>query len=340
MQRSENSNAPSVGLPYVNNVWVILGTAAINILLFLLSFWGRQPAYWDLLATALICGAGTSLINVLLTHYFIQQMRRAGQLPAQVPTNRWVRMLPKNKWLLILLFAVVFGVAAALLNAVVIWFFQIGTFRVVQCAVWLGVCSCLLSVKITQFAILRFVQADCALPGQPPQTGDAKVVIPLPKFSAFGAWFNTVTDDFGFNMVVGLLSGGTLIADQNVIITPTTLAGIVISSLVLGVIVTFRMAYPIAKSMYAAWESGSLPPFETRNGFLSALPRKPMGMTLTLMLPIMLLSLAVFWSVLTFFDFKVLNFFQFFAIRTLFVTLLTKGVVAVMVARYRQPANK
>lgn len=336
---SEQTKAVKTGLPYLNNFWIVLGTAAVNILFFLIGFRGRQPDYQGFLFAAFICGAVTSLINVLISDHFIRKARRAGLLPANVPASRWIGMLPRNKWLLVLVFAVVFGAVAVLLNAAIVWFFQLSELRVVQCAVWQGVYSCLLSAKITQFAVLRLVQADCALPDQPPQTGNAKVVNPMPKLSAFGAWFNTVTDDFGFNMAVGLLSGGTLIVDHNVIITPTTRAGIVISALVLGVIVTFRMAYPIAKSLYGARESGSLPPFEKRNGFLFALPQKPMGMTLILMLPIMLLSVIVFWSVLTFFHFEVLNFFQFFVVRTAYVALLTKAVVALMIARYRQPAE-
>ena len=328
------------GLPYFNNFWIILGTALFNVLCVLAFHWGKELSAASVIVSAVYCGIISSFICVVIVHRLVQRMRRAGALPRLAPESRLMMRLPKNPALLALCFAILFGALAAGFNVLAIRFFEIATFRLARFAVWQAAYSCVLSAMAVELAVLRFVQPDCAEPGQPEQTGSAKVLDPLPKFSSLASWFNTVTDDFGFNMVVGLVSGGTLVVDHNVIITPTTLSGIVISSLALGVIVTLRMARPIAKSMYDARESGSLPPLEKRNGFLSALPYKPMGMTLALMLPIMLLSLLVFWSVLTFFDFQVLNFFQFFVIRTLYVALLTKLVVAVLVARYRQPSQK
>ena len=125
--------------------------------------------------------------------------------------------------------------------------------------------------------------------------------------------------------------------DHNVIVTATTFSGIVISALLLGLIVTLRMAYPVLKSIREARLSGGLPAADKTSPWLTCLPDKPMRLTLLLTLPIMLMSLAVFWSVLAFFHFEVLNFFQFFVIRTAYVSVLSKVVVRFAIARYRQP---
>lgn len=328
----------AAGLPYLNNFFIILGTALLNIVCVLAFHWGQSVAARDVVVSAVFCGVCTSLINVTVTYFITKRMRRTGALPSTAPVSRLMMRLPKDPVLLILLFAAVFGAAAALFNALVIRFYEIESFNLARFAVWQAAYSCVLSAVIADLAVLRFIQPDCTTADQPPQTGLAKVHDPRAKFASLKSWFNTVTDDFGFNMLCGLLLGGTVVtAEHTVVIAPTTRAGIVISSLILGVILTFRMAYPIAKNMYEARESGALPPFEKRSAFFSALPSKPIGMTLLLLLPIMLVSLAVCWSVLTFFDFAVLNFFQFFFIRTIYVALLTKPVVAWMLARYRQP---
>ena len=152
--------------------------------------------------------------------------------------------------------------------------------------------------------------------------------------------FDTMVNDFGFNLVIGLLTGGAaVLADKSVIIYPTTRSGIVLGGLILGVIVSLRMVASVVKSIAATRDAGTLPALEKRNPWVAWIPETPMLFTLTLMPVIMALSAVVLWAVLTFFGFDVLNFFQFFIVRTIYVSLLTKPVVWLAVYRYRQPGR-
>ncbi|MDO4546619.1 MAG: hypothetical protein Q4D04_00825 [Clostridia bacterium] len=326
-------------LPYVNNAGSFLITIALNAGLVFLFLSGRELTVTDVTISMVCCGVGTAGINVALAGYIIGKMRMAGQLPPNVPQPRAIRLLPGNKWLLAISLAVVFGVLTPSVNWLIIKFYEIESFTLIRHIVWQSAFSCLVTVIVMRVVVLRLIQPDLDVPGQPEQKGSSNVIDPLPRFSALKNWFNTIIDDFGFNMIVGLLFGSTMIVDHNVVITPTTRAGIVISALILGMIITLRMVYPVLGSIRALKLSGELKPLPAANKFFSRLPESPLRLAMALSPVIMLLSLAVLWTVLSFFGFEVLNFFQFFVIRTIFVTVLTKGVVRVAVLRYIQPES-
>ena len=327
----------SAGLPYINSILIILLTVCINLAVVFLFYINKPLTYWDILIDACICGITTSFIDVFLVQGRMKKLRAQGMLPQEVPQSRLMAKMPKNPLLLALVFGAVFGLAAPLLSALVIRFYTIEAFTFPRFAVWKILYSCVLSVKIVEFAILRYAQPDCASESDAFQRGTEKVKDPLPRISTFKEWFNTVTNDFGFNLLFGLLLGGTVVRDHSVIIPPTTLSGIVISALILGAIVTARMAYPIAKNMRDAREAGNLPIAEKPNGRLGWIPTSPVKFALVLVVPIMVVCCAAFWGILSFFGFEVLDFFQFFVIRMLFVTLLTRPVVKLAIIRYTQP---
>ena len=311
---------------------MVINLAAVFIFLF-----PKPLTYWNVLLDACICGILTSFIDVFIVRNRIQKLRSLGRLPMEIPQSRLMMKMPKNPLLLSLIFGVVFGLLAALLNALIMQFYAIEIFTFARFAVWRILYSSALSVKIVEFAILRYSQPDLVSTSSMVQQGTEKVKDPLPRISTFKQWFNTITDDFGFNLLFGLMLGGTIIRDHNVIIPPTTLSGIAVSALILGAIVTARMAYPIAKSMRDAREAGTLPIAEKANALVHWIPYSPVKFALILLLPIMGTSYAVFWAVLSFFGFEVLNFFQFFVIRILYISLLTKPVVRLAVIRYTQP---
>ncbi len=327
----------SAGLPYIDNLRIVLLTIAINAIAAFVFFWGRPLTFWGIMADAGICGIVTSFINVFVVSARIGELRSLGRLPKNVPLNRLIALMPKNPLGFAVTLGAVFGLLSPLFNAFVIRFYEIETFTFARFAVWRSIYTCVLSVKIVELAILRYVQPDCASASDAPQWGTEAVRDPLPRASTFKQWFDTVTDDFGFNLLVGLLLGGTIVRDHSVIIPPTTLDGIAISASILGVIVTARMAYPVAKSMRDARECGGLPISVARNPRIVWIPYSPAKFAALLLLPVVGLSLLTFWGVLTFFGFKTLNFFQFFFIRMLFISLLTKPVVKLAVLRYTQP---
>lgn len=309
---SENSQKFSAGLPYADNISIILLTAAVNVLCIFIFYYGRDIDLKGVLTDSLFCGVITSFADVYILVPRIEAMRRNGALPSVVPVSAFAMKLPKNKFMLASFLAVIFGILTPLANFILIKFYGITYFGFPQLVFWKAVYSSLLSAKIIEFTILRFVQPDCAAPSDSEQRGSSVVKNQLPRISVFKEWFNTVTDDFGFNMLVGLLSGGTIIEGYNVIIAPLASSGVGITAIILGLIVTARMAYPIAKNIKAQAESaGCCAKNTAQRGGVFRLPSEPWKFALVLTMPIILLSFAAFWSVMAFFGFGQLNFSNF-----------------------------
>lgn len=334
----QNNQSVLPSLPYINH-WTTIGiTAGINVVCVLLSFGFRQGiTESNFLINIFICGFLTTVIDAVCARFYIVRLRRNGQLPGVVPTPRLIRLLPKNGALLALTLGVFFGFASYGVNLALIRFFGIAEYTLWRIVVWQALFACGLSSVVMQLVVLRMVQPDCALPGQPEQKGTVTILNPLPRFAALKNWFNTVTSDFGFNLVMGMAFGGVVILEQKVVIYPTTLQGIGLSSVIFGVIVALRMVAPVTKSIAQMRVRGELPPYEKPNVFLSRLPKSYRLFSLVLTIPTILVSYLVLSGVLTLFDFQVLNFFQYFIIRTIFVAILTKATIALAVARYRQP---
>ena len=129
-----------------------------------------------------------------------------------------MQKLPRNPGLLIIILAVLFSVLMVVLSNFVIWFYDIQTYTFPRFAVWKVVYSTILSAKILEVIVLRLVQPDCAKEGDPEQTGEDTIKNPLPRMESFKNLFNTVVDDFGFNMIVGLLFGGTIVVGYDVVL--------------------------------------------------------------------------------------------------------------------------
>lgn len=313
-------------------------TVAINVLFAFVFFWGRKIEQIDVISDSVMCGITTSFISVYIAYFAIRKLRRAGALPAQAPESEFMKALPGNPLGLALVLALIFCVATPFVNSLLLAFYGITDFTFPRFVFWKAVYSFVLSMILLEVAVLRFVQSDCDEPGQPPQTGADAVRNPLPRAAALKSWFGSVTSDFGFNMISGLLLGGTQIIDGSVVIFPSTLSGIGVSAVVLGLIVSLRMTLPLAKSIRSSALDGSLPPLEREDKWLSWLPGSPAGFAAALFPLVAALAYIVFGSIMTLFDFQVLNFFQFFILRSIFMALLTKAVVWLAVRRWRQPS--
>lgn len=337
MSQSKAAPRPQAGLPYINNLPLVLITVGINLLMAFVFFFGQEITFERFWLDAVVCAVTSTIICVVFVYLMVNRRRRQGALPREVPQSPLTQRLPKNPALFILIVAIVCALLMALVATVVVRFFEIQTYTFARFVVWKVIYSFVLSAKLIELAILRFVQPDCAPENAPAQTGSETVKDPLPRRETFLNLFNTVVNDFGFNMLVGLLLGGTVVYEKNVVIAPTTRSGIIVGGLVLGVILTLRMVRPVFKSISNLRDAGGLPPLEKRNPLVAWLPAKPTGFALALMPLIMVISAAVLWAALTFFGFETLNFFQYFIVRTLYVTLLTKPVVLLAVLRLRQP---
>lgn len=329
MRDSERANS----LPYLNSLPLILLVLGINFVFgLMLPIWGLT--HQSILVDAAICGVVTSVICVFVTRHRLRGLAKNGALPANPPRPKLIAQLPKNPWLLSLVFAVVCAVSLPLFTELLLRFYEITDYTPHSFLAWKLVYSAILSAKVSEFAILRLVQPDCLQHGDPVQTGQTAVKNPLPGSEIFAKLFDTVTTDFGFNMLVGLLLGGTLIIDKNVLIPPTTIDGIFISGAILGAIVVLRMVYPVVGSISQLRENGAMPPSERRSAWVAWLPQRPALFALTLSPFIIVLTPVIFWGVFRFFGFETLDFFQYFFVRTIYVSLLTKPVVKLAILRY------
>ncbi|MDO5114600.1 MAG: hypothetical protein Q4D58_00745 [Synergistaceae bacterium] len=323
------------GLPYVDDFRLILLTAAVNLACFLFFYYGREIRLGGLLADSFFCGVITPFIDVFLVFSRVRTLRLEGGLPAAVPVSAFAMRLPRSPLALSILFALFFAVVTPLTNFALIKFYGMTRFSFAPMALWKVVYSCLLSAKIVELAVLRYVQPDCALPNEAARRGADSVKDPLPRLSLFKECFGAVTGDFGLNLLVGLLFGGVVISGRTVVILPTTRDAIVIPAVILGLIVTLCMAYPVARGV--AETAAELP---GRSG--AAASRRllaPWKLALALSPLIIALAVIFFWSVMTIFNFEELNFFQFFLIRAIFVSLLSKLVARIAVAHYMRTAG-
>ena len=325
-----------LGLPYVDNLPLITLTAAVNLLCMFLFFYGKKIDLRNVLEDSFICGVITSFIDVFFVASRVKALAVRGELPPSMPVSRMMMRLPANKFYLSLIFALFFGVSTLLVNLAFIKFYGITDFDFPRLSVWKVIYSCVLSAKVAELAVLRFVQPDVPETVSVEQCGTGVVRDPLPRISVFREYFNTVAGDFGFNMIVGLILGGTVVEGGRVIIMPVQRSSIAATSVVLGAIVAACMICPVAESVKSALDASRIERTRTSGTALRMLPYTPWKFALSLLLPVIILAFCFFWSVMTFFGFETLDFFQFFLIRALFVSLLSKAVIRLAAARYMQ----
>ena len=328
------------GLPYINNIPIVLITVVINIAVTFIFFWGRPIGFWEVIIDAAYCGAITTIINSAAVITRVKKLRAKGQLPQEVPVSKIMMKMPKNPVLLAIVFGVLFAAITAFFSFIVMEFFQKEVFTFPQFLVWKVLYSCYLSIKITELMILRYVQKDYVSMVDVVQKGSDTVKDPLPKISTFKQWFNSITEDFGFNMIIGLFFGGTIIQGKTVILPPISVHWVWISAIILGTIVAFRLAYPVAKKILGLREAGELEIKTENDKRFSWIPYSPMKFAMILIIPIIVFAFLIFWGIMVFFGFEEVNFFQFWIIRLIFITLLTKPVVNLAIMRYIQPKQK
>ena len=323
-------------LPYLNNLPMALVVCAINLPLAFIFQYGRTLRVDDFLIDAAICGGVTSFVSLAYTRWAVSSRRAGGVLPARVPLSPFMQKLPGGYFPL----AVLTGAAGAALMVLVTWallsFYPETGYTFPRFLVWKIGYSTLLAAKMIEFGIFRYIQPDLARPADPPQKGQQSVINPLPRRDMFSRLYASVTTDFGMNMLLGLLLGGTVIQGDLVMLMGVSRGGMLITGIVLGIIVSLLMVRPTLAAVHQMALAGGLPPAGKPRRHMSELPANPWGLAGILLLPVMVLSSICFWAVMGFFGFETLNFFQFFVIRTAFVKLLSRLVEALAVHRYRQ----
>lgn len=326
-------------LPYMNNATAILLTLGINLAIMLAINWGRIFGLADVLLDGAICGVTTAVINVFFVRRYVVRALANKTLPANLPVSKLMMWLPKSPAFFALLCALFFGILTPLINGLIFTFYEFETLQFGQMLVCKLVYACFLSAKILEVAIYRYVQPDVTgiIPAAdaPPSP---LVKQPLPRISTLQQLYNSWLTDFGMNMALGLVLGGTIItSDDYVMIAPTLLSGILVGGIISGIIITFMTVPSLAKKFRTAVVNDEIPRLPQRNAGVAWLPQNNWLLAGVLCLPVILITVTVYSGVLSFFDFESLNFFQFFFIRTAYTAVLVKGLVPLLLMRYRQP---
>ena len=332
-----NMNTPYT-LPYLNNWKLIVLTIGINSV-FAFIFWhpdfGIDALLWD----TVYCAVITTFLDVFIISRLLQKRREKGILPRNVPTSRLICLLPRNPFGLSVIFALIFMAIMCVVNSVLFRFYALQTLSLSQFIVWKSVYSLVLSVWIIEYAIFRMVQADCGQGESSDHLFSETVRNPMPRIAWFTSFFQGMIFDFGFNVAVGLLFGGTVIHEMMVILLPTPCrgSGMLISTSLTGVIVAFFVIPTIALRVMTTMREHSVPLLDKADRFFARIPRNRWLLTL-FMLPFFVLStVLVCGGIFVLFDFDSLNFFQFYLIRVFYISMLCRAVLPFIIRRYRQP---
>lgn len=336
----------TVSLPYIDNAKAVLITLAINLGVVFFFFWPDGVTYSDVLFDSLVCAAITTIINMWFVYTRLKKMRAAGQMPAQVPVSPLMQKFPQNPFVLGAIYAIVFGVLIVGINGLILWFFGMQTMAFVPWVVYKLIYATVLSVKIVEFCIFRYVQPDFAKIGHGVDTETEEeyqgrpVKDPMPQISVFNEMFGSVTGNIAMNIIIGSVLGGvTVLADASVIIYPTTVEGIPITGLVFGLIVGILVTNGIVKEMNSVILASGPAMAEglVADKRFTWIPVRRAALTCFICICVMIFSAVALPTVMTLFGISVMNFYQFTIFITVYATLISKPLSYVLIQRCIQP---
>lgn len=328
-------------LPYLRRWWLFAITVVVNAGVISLVSWQKPFGLVDVLTDTTICGVTTSFITVPIIAEWIKRMRRAGTLPADVPINTVIQRLPQQRWVLAALSAVAFGIATPLVSWMLLKIYQIEILSFVQVVGLKVVYALILCELISRFAVLRYIQPDCATPDDAPvQRGSEKVANPMPRISYFADRLNDIKAQAGFGLLMGLVFGSvSFTPDRFMVVEPTLRSGVAITGAITAVLVALFFIPPLHKQMWGMRVRGEVPISTVRNPWVAWLPENSIVFGMVLLVPIAVEMSVVFWLVMTFMGFDVLNYFQFLLIIVAHNNLLFKAVVPLIILRATQPSK-
>jgi hypothetical protein len=333
-------------LPYIDNAKAVFITLAINLGVIFLFNWPDGITYSGVMWDSLFCAIITTTINMWIVYPRLKRMRALGEIPAQAPESRFMQRLPQNPIALGVIYAVVFAALAVGINAVLLWFFGIEDMAFAPWAVYKLLYATVLSIKIVECCIFRYVQPDWAKAGHYAQAETGKelpgrtVRNPLPKIGLFKEMFGSVTGNIAMNIIIGSVLGGVAVEpDGSVVILPTTVEGIPITGLVFGLIVGILVTNGVVTAMNAAILAShpAMPAAAVTDKRLAWMPRGRVALTCFVSICLMLFSAAALRAVLTLFGISLLNFYQFTVFITVYASILSKPLSFILTKRCAQP---
>jgi hypothetical protein len=259
--------------------------------------------------------------------------------------------MPVNPVALGAIGAALFIVITVAINWMVLHFIGVDALSFTGWLVYKLIYSTMLSIKITEFVVYRYVQPDwvgAARIGDAADSPDATtnpVRPPMPKISTFTAFFGSVATNLAMNIVMGLLLGGTVItADKVVALVPTMRATIWISGLAFGLITgllvtlgAVRVARPMILNAVAdpAVVAAAEPPKPDRR--FTWMPRKTAGLIAVICPVVMVASALALWGILRLLNLDAINFIQYSVLVTVWAAIVAKPLTWVLTKRLSQP---
>ena len=321
-------------LPYLNGGKLIALTIGVNVLCAFF-FWHAGFGLKALLEDTVCCSAITAFLDVFAVAHLIGGRRLSGE----IPPHRLIRLLPRSRFGLSAVLALTAAAAMCGVNGGLFRFYALQSLSLTQFLFWKAIYSLVLSSWLVKLAVFRLIQPDDGTAASPDAIRGEEVQNPLPRIGWFAAFLKGMVFDFGFNVACGMLFGGTVIRGAEVVLTPIPCrgTGMLIATALTGIIVAFFVIPSVAAGVTAALRSGSVPPLETRSRFFAAVPRNRWLLTLFLLPFFVLMTILVCGGVFLLFGFERLNFFQFYLIRAIYVSLLCKALAPFIIRRYRQP---
>ena len=331
----------NVRLPYIDNAKAVIITLAINLGVVFYFNYPLGITFSGILWDTFFCVIITTIINICIVYFYLKKMRTQGAMPANVPESRLMQLLPKNPFLLGIVYIIVFSAITICTNALITTFFALQNMSFLPWLFYKLIYATLVSIKIIEYSIFRYVQPDWAKIDQKEYIAviNKPIKNPLPKISVYKEMYAAVMGNIALNIVLGSFLGGIKVEnDGSVVIYPSTVEAIPITGLILGLIVAVLVVNGVINSINK--NILNAPP-ETLNGaernrWLTWLPKRKATLMSLVSFCLMLFSAVSLWGIMMIFGIQIMNFFQFIIYITIYASIICKIITYIMIKRCTQ----
>lgn len=327
-------------LPYINNAKAVMVTLVINVACVFFFNYPSGVTFDGVMLDSIYCAIITSILNMAIIYPALRKKRAMRDMPLEVPVSALMQKLPANPVLLAALYAACFTALTVAANWAVFRFFHIERMAFAPWLVYKLIYATLLSAKIVEYCIFRYVQPDWAGPETRRATPDETVKNPLPGISLLPAVYGSVTGNIATNIVNGTILGGVRVLDnQEVVIYPTRVEGIHIGGMIFGLLCGALITNAVLRAVKAAVLSGDPLVLQLASGDkkIPWFPKKRIPLTCFICAITMAFSVVALRSIWGLFDIRIMNFYQYVIFITVYAALVSKPISALLAWRCRQP---
>lgn len=329
-------------LPYINNAKAVLITVVINIIVIFIFNFPNGINLNGVMIDTFICAFITTIINMWIVYASLKKIRSSRQMPQQVPISRLMQRLPKNPFALGFIYAIFFAVITMGINWLIITFFDLQDMSFMTWGIYKLIYTLVLSIKIVEFCIFRYVQPDWVNEMQENSNGEISnqlVKNPFPKISIFKELYGGVTGNIALNLIFGSIFGSVIIqSDAILVVLPTTIEGIPITGLIFGLIIGILVTNGIVQALKKAILTSGHSILESaeNNKWFTWMPKNKVILICLTCFCVMFFSVFALPCIMYILGKSHFNFFQFSVFITVYATLISKPISYVLIKRCMQ----